>query len=100
VKRALISVVIVCVVVYAVDFISLHANIPHRDTTGSVTVHTFYAVKLKNGKTEYDYYGDSIVNCSNSLFPQMGLNPCWYARRHTDEQINIDSGNPHNPSLF
>lgn len=85
---------------YAGDFISLHANIPRRDQLGSVAVHTFYAVKLKNGKTEYDYGGDSIEKCSNSLFPQMGVNPCWYASRHTNEQITIDSGNPHNPSLF
>jgi hypothetical protein len=100
VKRALISVVILCVAVYAVDFLSLHAGIPHRDKTGSVTVHTFYAVTLKNGKFEYDYAGDSIENCANSLLPQMGLNPCWYVQRHTDKQITIDSGNPNNPKVW
>jgi hypothetical protein len=67
---------------------------------GTVTVHTYYSVKLKSGKTEYDYAGDHDVNCANSLFPQLGLKPCWYAIRHTDEQITIDSGNPNNPHLF
>jgi hypothetical protein len=100
VKRVLISVVIVCAVVYAVDFISLHADIPHRDKLGNVTVHTFYAVKLKNGKTEYDYAGDHVLSCSNSLLPQMGVSPCWYANRNTNEQITIDSGTPNTPKLF
>lgn len=67
---------------------------------GSVTVHTYYAVKLKSGKTEYDYAGDHNISCANSLLPQYGVPPCWYAGRHTEEQITIDSGNPHNPSLF
>ena len=73
---------------------------PPRDTFGSVTVHTYYVVKLKNGQTEYDYAGDHDVSCTNSLFPQMGYRPCWYASRRTDEQITIDSGNPNNPHLF
>ena len=63
-------------------------------------MHTYYAVKLKNGKTEYDYYGDHNVDCANSMFPQLGAKPCWYVSRHTDEQITIDSGNPNNPKLF
>ncbi len=99
-KRILIIVVITAAVLYAADFLSLRFGIPTRNAVDSVTVHTYYAVKLKNGKTEYDYYGDHGVNCTNSVLPQYGLKPCWYARRHTEEQIKIDSGNPNNPSLF
>ncbi|MGB8890126.1 MAG: hypothetical protein WCC87_25605 [Candidatus Korobacteraceae bacterium] len=99
-KRVLIILVIAVAVLYAADFLSLRFGIPARNPVGSVTVHTFYSVKLKNGKTEYDYYGDHEVNCTNSAFPQYGLKPCWWASRHTNEQIKIDSGNPNNPSLF
>jgi hypothetical protein len=99
-KRILIIVVAVCVVFYAGDFVSLRLRIPRRDMLGTVTVHTYYAVNLKSGKTEYDYAGDQDVNCSNSLFPQLGVKPCWYQSRHTDQQIVIDSGNPNNPHLF
>ncbi len=95
-KRVLITVVAAGVILYAADMVSLRAGIPHRNKLGSVTVHTYYAVKLKNGKTEYDYGGDQVEDCSNSLFPQMGVSPCWYASRHTDKQITIDSGyDPH-----
>jgi hypothetical protein len=34
------------------------------------------------------------------MFPQYWEKPCWLARRRKDQQIVIDSGNPHNPSLF
>jgi hypothetical protein len=99
-KRILIIVIVAGAVLYGADFLSLRLRIPARDTFGSVTVHTYYSVKLKNGKTEYDYAGDHEASCANSVFPQFGVKPCWYASRHTDEQINIDSGNPNNPHLF
>ena len=100
VKRILIIVLIVCAGLYAVDFLSLRLRIPRRDMLGAVTVHTYYAVKLKSGKTEYDYAGDHNVDCSNSMFPQLRVEPCWYVSRHTNQQITIDSGNPNNPKLF
>ncbi len=99
-KRKLIMVVVVLAILYLGDFLSLRFRIPPRNTFGNITVHTYYAVKLKNGKTEYDYAGDHDVSCTNSLFPQFGVKPCWYARRRTEEQITIDSGNPNNPHLF
>ena len=99
-RRKLLIAIAALALLYFLDFISLRLRIPRRDTYGTVTVHTYYSVKLKNGKTEYDYAGDHDINCANSLFPQLGARPCWYARRHTDEQINIDSGNPNNPRLF
>ncbi|MFZ0314967.1 MAG: hypothetical protein WAL85_19860 [Candidatus Korobacteraceae bacterium] len=99
-KRWLILVVVVGLLLYAADFLSLRLRLPRRDMLGTVTVHTYYSVKLKSGKTEYDYAGDHDVNCANSLLPQLGLKPCWYLSRHTDEQITIDSGNPNNPHVF
>jgi hypothetical protein len=99
-KHKLIIVVVVLGILYLGDFLSLRIRIPVRDTFGNVTVHTYYVVKLKNGRTEYDYAGDHDVSCTNSLFPQFGVKPCWYARRRTEEQITIDSGNPNNPHLF
>ena len=99
-KRTLIIVVVLAGILYLADFLSVRFRIPARGTFGTVTMHTTYVVKLKNGRTEYDYAGDHNVNCSNSMFPQLGVKPCWYASRHTEEQINIDSGNPNNPHLF
>jgi hypothetical protein len=98
--RVLAVLVGVGLLLYAADFVSLHVGIPRREKLGSVTVHTLYAVKLKNGRTEYDDGGDQVVSCSNSLFPQMSVSPCWYVTRHPTQQITIDSGNPNNPHIF
>lgn len=99
-KRVIVALVGLCALVYAADFVSLRLRIPRRQQMGTVTVHTLYAVKLKNGKTEYDDGGDEAVNCSNSLLPQMGASPCWYLTRHSTRQVTIDSGDPNNPHVF
>lgn len=99
-KRTVLALLLVAAVAYAVDFLSLRLQVPRRPMVGAITVHMTYAVKLKNGTTEYDDAGDRDVACANSLFPQLGYQPCWYTNRHTDQQIKIDSGNPNNPSLF
>jgi hypothetical protein len=99
-RRKILLVIAVVAFLYLADFLSLRLRVPARDIFGSVTVHTYYSVKLKNGRTEYDYAGDNAVTCANSMFPQLGVKPCWYARRHTNQQITIDSGNPNNPKLF
>ena len=74
-----------------------HAN---RNAFGSVTLDTYYTVKLKSGKTEFDYAGPQTLECVRSLLPHMGDKPCWYASRKTEQQINIDSGDPNNPKAF
>jgi hypothetical protein len=99
-KRKLIIAVFLTGILYLADFLSVRFHIPARDSVGTVTVHTYYAAKLKNGHTEYGPPDDQNVSCSNSVLPQFGLKPCWYVRRHTDQQINIDSGTPNNPKLF
>jgi hypothetical protein len=99
-KRILLILCIAAVACYGIDFLSLEVRIPRREKLGSITMHTYYVVKLKNGKTEYDYVGDHEADCANSVFPQMGVKPCWYLSRHTEEQIVIDSGSPNNPHIF
>ena len=80
-KRILIiTVVVLAGILYLADLVSVRFRIPARDTFGTVTVHTYYVVKLKNGRTEYDYAGDHDISCSNSVFPQFRVKPCWYAR--------------------
>ena len=99
-KLAIIIVAGLCALLYVADFVSLRVGVPPREKLGSITVHTYYAVKLKNGRTEFDNGGDQVVSCSNSLFPQLGVSPCWYIARHPSQQVTIDSGDPNNPHLF
>lgn len=100
-KRALIAAVLIAVAIYAGDFAWLRYRMAmNRDAFGSVTRNVYYSVKLKSGKTEFDYGGQQDFECPRSMLPQYWEKPCWLARKQKDQQINIDSGNPNNPSLF
>jgi len=100
-KRTLITVAVLLALIYLGDYAWLayraHSN---RNAFGSVTLDTYYSVKLKSGKTEFDYAGQQTVECVNALLPHMGDKPCWYAGRQKEQQIDIDSGNPNNPHVF
>jgi hypothetical protein len=76
---------------YAADYLSLRLAIPHREPFDSVDVRHLYAVKLKNKQTNYMFQAPQPTECVNSLFPHYGDNPCWYTKRHTTVEINVDS---------
>lgn len=100
-KRSLIVLVLVVIAVYGADFLWLRYRMAtNRNPFGSVTVDVYYSVKLKNGKTEFSYGGQQTLECPHSLLPQYREKPCWYASRQKELQIDIDSGDPHNPKLF
>ncbi len=100
-KRALIALLLLLALVYAVDYgwLAYRAR-RNQNAFGSVTLDTYYSVKLKSGKTEFDYAGPQTVECVHSLLPHMGDKPCWYASRKKEQQIDIDSGDPNNPHIF
>jgi hypothetical protein len=101
VKRALIAFIVAIVAFYATDYLWLRFRMAtNRNAFGSVTRNVYYSVKLKNGKTEYSYGGQQDFECPNTVLPQYWERPCWLAKRKKDQQIDIDSGNPHNPSLY
>ena len=80
-------------VLYAGDWIAIHYRIPRgRELFGSVQVKRHYAVKLKDGRTELMFAPPSDVSCTNSLFPQLGMDPCWYLAKHPDQEIKVDGG--------
>jgi len=100
-KRGLIAVLVLLAVIYLGDYgwLAVRAR-RSQNAFGSVTLDTYYTVKLKNGKTEFDYAGPQTLECVRSLLPHMGDKPCWLASRKKEQQINIDSGDPNNPHIF
>jgi hypothetical protein len=100
-KRSVLAILAVAASIYSADYAVLRYRMAtNHNPFGSVTRNVYYSVKLKSGKTEIDYAGQQDFECPNTMFPQYWEKPCWLARRQKDQQIVIDSGNPHNPSLF
>jgi hypothetical protein len=61
----------------------------HQDPTGSVQVRVLLAVPQKGGRIEFVPGGVEMQKCVHSVFPQIGLPPCWYAERHTRKEVDF-----------
>jgi hypothetical protein len=84
--RAAAAIAVAAVLVYAGDW----ACYELRGTPqSSVQVNRMLVVPLNNGKHEYDFEGTFNESCSVSLFPQGGLDACWWLRRHTNQNVSI-----------
>jgi len=90
VKRIAIGTVLVLATVYVCDYVSVRFQIPpSHQAYGTVVVKRYYAVPLKDKKTEYMSLEPETETCVNSLFPHMGNPPCWYLTKHNRKQINM-----------
>jgi hypothetical protein len=90
VLRIVGTVVLLALVTYAGDYLSLRYKIPKaREPFSSVNIQPYYAIHQKNGKTEYDFAPPENQVCVCSLFPHFGYSPCWYVKRHTEKRIDI-----------
>jgi len=93
-KRALLiavaALLILAGAVYAGDFASVRFHIPRRRQLYSVVkVQPYYAVRLKDNKTEFYFLDPQNEVCVHSLFPHFGHRPCWYVSRHTQKRIDM-----------
>lgn len=88
-RRLLLIAGALLLLVYLGDYISIAYRIPRgREQFGSVEVQKLLAVPLKDHKTEYMADAPQVQQCVHSLFPQLGLEPCWYLSRHAMQQVN------------
>lgn len=89
-KRAVVLLVIAFAVVYAVDFgWTEYRAASGTEAFGSIQVERYYAVKQKDGKTEFMFDKPSKETCVNSIFPYWGHSPCWYLRRHALQRVDM-----------
>ncbi|MBZ5586600.1 MAG: hypothetical protein LAQ30_31320 [Acidobacteriia bacterium] len=87
-KRLLLAIAGASALLYAADWLILHARSKPR---GSVEVQRYYAVTLKDRKTEYYFDEPQTQTCVHAIFPHSGEPPCWYLERHKQQRIDIQS---------
>ena len=93
-KRALLFIFLfvagVLAITYAGDYVVLRYRVAkQKNPFGQVTVTPYYAIHLKNGNTEFDFQPPQSQTCANSLYPHLGMQPCWYLSRHREKRIEI-----------
>jgi hypothetical protein len=99
-RRLAVILPLALAAIYAGDYLSARYRIPNnRQTLGTVQVRTSYAVKLKNGRVDYELGDTYNQACLRSLFPHLGYETCWYLRRHSDNVIVIGLLWPISPRL-
>ena len=88
--QALGAIVLLAAVLYGGEDLSLRYRVPKsREPFGSVTVQPLYVIHQKNGKVEYQFAPPQDQPCVWALLPHFGYKPCWYLRRHAQQQIDI-----------
>jgi hypothetical protein len=88
-QRSLLIAAALLLLLYVGDHVSIVRRIPSgREQFGSVEVQKLLAVPQKDRKTEYIAVPPQTQQCVHSLFPQLGLAPCWYLARHAVQQVN------------
>ena len=86
ITRALVIILVLLGIAFFFDYIKLRRN---QNALGSVNISRYYAVTLKNKKTDFSSAEPERQTCVNSAFPHLGYYPCWYLRRHNVKEIDI-----------
>jgi hypothetical protein len=86
--RALLALCVSAALAFVIDAAILRYRASaKRNAFGTVTIHPYYSFPRKDKKIELMFEDARDETCANSLFPQMGFSPCWYLRRHPDQQL-------------
>ena len=85
----MLSLIVALALTFAGDTLALQLS---RNPYTMITVRSYYAVPTKNGHIDYEYNDAFDQQCVNAIFPHRGDRPCWYLRRHTEQEIKIDTG--------
>jgi hypothetical protein len=80
--RVLLALLVFVVVMYVVDWAVWRIRVARGGGMGTVQVSWFQVAALKGGKEEMYPDGAGPVTCSQSVFPQGGVKPCWYVMRN------------------
>jgi hypothetical protein len=89
-KFTLITVLGALVLIYAGDYAVLRYRLAtNKNATDQVTIKPYYAIQMKNKDTEFEFQAPYVETCANSLFPHMGMQPCWYEKKHTERRTDV-----------
>lgn len=86
--RLLLGTAAVLCLLYVVDFAQARLRMARGSAFDSVTIDRYSAIHEKNNRMEFNYLGSDQQTCLRALFPHAGYAPCWYARRHKEQQID------------
>jgi len=87
VRWTIVAVLALAGLIYLADWMAARARGPLA--FGAVVVQPYYAVALKNGKTEFIMLTPETRACVHAMFPHFGDAPCWYLEGHKRQRIDV-----------
>lgn len=77
------------IIFYLADYAWLSLRISrHQNAYENLQVEVVDQIPQKGNKAEYVPEAPQTQTCVRSVFPHLGDEPCWYLRRHTQQQVN------------
>jgi hypothetical protein len=88
-SNAALAVCILFLALFAGDYAVLRYRFAaHGLDAVTARLTTFDAAMLKDSKFSVFYDQPQTQTCVRAIFPWLGLEPCWYARRHSMKILN------------
>ena len=85
VGKASFALLVLALLAWITDWAVWHVRATRGSSaTACVDVSRMVVAPLKGNREEYYMDGTVAVACSESLFPQGGMEPCWWLQRHRD----------------
>lgn len=85
-ERVVFALIVATLALYGGDSALFQLRGQPKET---VAVTRYMAISLKGNKTEFDAQGTLDTPCARALFPQAGLSPCWWLRRHPEQRTDV-----------
>lgn len=86
--KAVAALLLIAGVAYLLDFAIWRTRVASshdgRGGMGTVEVRQVVSANMKGNKEDYYFNGVTTIDCTQSLFPQGGNNPCWWQERHPE----------------
>jgi L-lysine 2,3-aminomutase len=86
-KRAITFLILSVLIAYVAD--DVLARTRGDKALKTVQVRPYYAVPLKNGKTELMMLPTEDRTCVIALFPHFGYSPCWRIDGQREKRIDL-----------
>jgi hypothetical protein len=87
VARVALGLLVLAALTYVVDYAVWRSRVASGGGMDQVQVDLYIVAELKGGKEDYYPQGNTMVPCSETLYPQGGNNPCWWQRRHREKTV-------------
>ena len=87
--RVLLGLLLTVAAIFIGDDAWLRSRVARGTAFDTVQVQVVYAIPEKGNKAELAPQAPQDETCVRSLFPHFGSSPCWYLRRHTQQQVNF-----------